>query len=231
MSQSTDVQRGKELVEQRGMRSTKMNNVLVTNDGTNEASIPGFPYKFKAQGDKILVSVDIFKSGYECKDCKGEGLIHSRCICDAPGRTRPGFKYTQEQIDEFDKTSGMAIATARAEMICKECGSDYLKKRIDVVCPLCKGNGATLYVPDESKTLPTTGVIVSVGSEVKNQELSNGTRVLFGCYTGVMIPTKVPGVAFKVLRDIEVLCVIKGGEEMAAFDFLVVDKDLEGGMR
>ena len=228
--QSTDVQRGAELVKKRALYGTKMQNVLVTNDGTNEASIPGFPYRFKAQGDKILVSVDIFKSGYECKDCKGEGRIKTHCECEDK-ESRPGFKYSQAQIDEFDRTISNSIAIARADMVCAHCGGDYLGKRVDTPCTLCNGTGASLFIPDDSKTLPTTGVIVSVGEGVTNPELENGVRVLFGCYTGVMIPTKVPGVAFKVLRDIEVLCIIKGGEEMAAFDFLVVDKELEGGMR
>jgi hypothetical protein len=174
------IEDAKQLVTDRAMYGTKMGSVLVTNDGTNEASIPGFPYVFRAEGDKILVSVDIFKSGYECQVCKGSGKVE-------------------------------------------------IKQRRDMVlidCVSCKGKGALLHLADESKTLPTTGVIVSIGDEVKNKNLVCGSRVLFGCYTGVMIPTKAPGIVFKILRDIEVLCTIKGGEEASAFDFLVVDKEL-----
>ena len=38
-----------------------------------------------------------------------------------------------------------------------------------------------------------------------------------------MIPTKAPGVVFKVIRDIEVLLIIEGGEDLAAFDFVQLD--------
>jgi hypothetical protein len=225
MTESSDVQRGAALVKDRAMYATKMSSVLVTEDGTNEASIPGFPYKFRAEGDKILVSVDIFKSGYECKECNGKGTVSTKCSCDEVGRTRPGFKYTQEQVDEFDATISHGVAVTRADMACPSCGGGYLDYRKEITCSGCNGKGALLHLADESKTLPTTGVIVSVG-EHANPTFKNGMRVLFGCYTGVMIPTKAPGIVFKVLRDIEVLCTIRGGDNLAAFDFLVVDKEL-----
>ena len=47
-------------------------------DGSNKVSFPGFPFKFTAIGEKILVSLDQFKSGYECKTCKGKGKVKSR---------------------------------------------------------------------------------------------------------------------------------------------------------
>jgi co-chaperonin GroES (HSP10) len=212
---SNFLEEGKNLVE-REVIATQTRNTIIIDDGTNEAGIPGFPYRFKAQGDKILVSVDIFKSGYECKECSGIGRLKGQCVCDSTDR--PGFKYD---------SVGMAIEPTRREhTLCPVCKGDYLTHRVDIECPVCKGTGASLFIPDQSKVLPTTGVIVSVGSLVTNPELKNNTRVLFGAYTGVMIPTKAIGVVFKVLRDIEVLCIIKGGEEMAAFDFVNIDKQL-----
>ena len=47
----------------------------ITLDGTNKVSFPGYPYTFRALTEKILVSIDIFKSGYECRECKGKGKI------------------------------------------------------------------------------------------------------------------------------------------------------------
>lgn len=44
-------------------------------DGSNSVSFPGFPYQFTAIGDNIIVSLDQFKSGYECKTCKGKGKV------------------------------------------------------------------------------------------------------------------------------------------------------------
>jgi hypothetical protein len=212
------LERGKALVE-REVIATQTQNLIIVDDGSNEATIPGFPYRFLAQGDKILVSVDIFKSGYECKECKGVGRIKSHCSCE--DSFRPGYRYSFVGID----AEGV-YSEAQKQMKCKECGGDYIEKRVDEVCKACNGTGALLHIPDTGKMMPTTGVIVSVGSEVKNPLLKNQTRVLFGAYTGVMIPTKAPGIVFKVLRDIEVLCIIKGGEEMAAFDFILADKDL-----
>jgi len=47
-------------------------------DGSNSVSFPGYPFLFTAIGEKILVSLDQFKSGYECTACKGTGKITSR---------------------------------------------------------------------------------------------------------------------------------------------------------
>lgn len=206
----------KELVE-REVLATQTKNTVVINDGSNEVSIPGFPYIFVAKGDKVLVSVDVFKSGYECRECVGKGRIVDRCICESSDR--PGFKYD---------SVGLAIEPERRElMFCSYCGGDYLSKRIDKECSACKGKGALLYFTDEAKVLPTTGVIVSLGENVDpNLELSLHDRVLFSAYVGQMVPTKAPGVVFKIIRDIEILCQIKGGEELAAFDFITVDKEL-----
>jgi len=213
MSETTQQKGAVELVE-RGFlaRQEETQNIIVRDDGTNTASIPGFPYIFEAMGDKILVAVDVYKSGYECKECKGTGKITSHCACEDSGR--PGYKYVEPAND------------VQKDMKCPECLGDFISKRVDKECSECKGKGALIWIPDQSKSMPTTGVIVSVGSEVKNLRLKNHSRVLFGAYTGVMIPTKAPGVVFKVLRDIEVLCTIQGGEDMAVFDFVVTDKEL-----
>ena len=241
----SQLEAAKAMVE-REVIATQTRNTIIIDDGTNEAGIPGFPYKFRAQGDKILVSVDIFKSGYECKDCKGSGKLITRCPCEATDR--PGYKYTQNNLDADMPFARVEI---NKNVVCEHCGGIPDTKYKEEECKLCKGTGASLFIPDNSKVLPTTGVIVSVGRDtlrkqqirrfvfrylprfLKNQfnylidnELKSQTRVLFGAYTGVMIPTKAPGVVFKVLRDIEVLCIIKGGEDMAAFDFVNIDKDI-----
>ncbi len=210
----SELENAKELVE-REVIATQTRNTIVINDGTNRASIPGFPYAFEAKGDKVLVSVDIYKTGYECTECKGTGRIKSSCLCDFGGIARPGFKYHNPESPTQEMT------------LCPQCGGDYLSKRIDIECPKCKGKPHLLHIPDTAKSLPTTGVIVSLGNNVTPElGLKIQDRVLFGAYTGVMIPTKAPGVVFKVLRDIEILCVIYGGEDMAAFDFVTIDKEL-----
>lgn len=222
---TTEIENATKMVERHQLKAVTTAGTIVVDDGTNEAKIPGFPYIFLAKGDNILVAVDIFKTGYECKTCHGTAKIKQACVCDTTDN--PGFKYNLDQLKEVLDTLGETVAASRSAMKCPECEGDYLSKRKEIPCPDCKGRGALLHTPDTSKTLPTTGVIVSLGSEV-NPALGykNGQRVLFGAYVGVMIPTKAPGVVFKVLRSLEILCEIKGGEDMANFDFVIIDKDL-----
>ena len=47
-------------------------------DGSNKVTFPGFPYEFTAIGEKVLISLDQFKSGYECATCKGTGKVKSK---------------------------------------------------------------------------------------------------------------------------------------------------------
>jgi hypothetical protein len=95
-------------------------------DGSNKVSFPGFPFKFLGLGEKILVSIDIFKSGYECKVCKGTKRIKSKCPCEdhqvlAPEDMRPGFRYAKSEIEGFRTTLGEYSAEARAEVKCPIC--------------------------------------------------------------------------------------------------------------
>ncbi len=221
---STDVEMGKVLVE-RNIKPIQTQNLIVVDDGSNEAKIPGFPYIFRASGDKLLVAVDIFKSGYECKTCKGTGVLEIHCPCE--DTSRPGYKYSLEQLKSISNTLGAVVENERAKMICPSCNGDYISSRKEETCAACKGLKTLLHMPDQSKSSPTTGVIVSLGPMVNPiLNFHNHDRVLFGQYTGVMIPTKALGVTFKVIRDIEVLCTIKGGEDLAVFDFITIDKDL-----
>jgi len=219
---SKEIENARELVE-REVIATQTKNTIVLEDGSNKASIPGYPYAFLAHWDKVLVSVDIFKSGYECRECKGVGRIKSHCSCE--DTDRPGYKYTKSQLAEFSSAFGSEVSAGRAEIVCSNCAGFYHNHRIDITCPECKGKKSLLEIPDTSKVLPTTGVIVSRGEDVRSC-FKLGDRVLFGAYTGIMIPTKAPGICFKVLRDIELLCTIEGGEDMAAFDFVLPEKVL-----
>jgi co-chaperonin GroES (HSP10) len=209
-------------------RSTKMvntKNTIVLDDGSNEVTIPGFPYRFEAKGENVLVSVDIFKSGLECRTCKGMMRLKKECECESTDR--PGFKYSKTQVADFANDLGDSAAEGRMNMICPLCEGHFEEIRMDIECPDCKGKGTLLHIPETSKSLPTTGVIVSLGNKVDpSYNYKRGQRVLFGQYTGVMIPTKAPGVVFKVLRQLEVLCEIKGGEDLANFDFVILDKPL-----
>jgi co-chaperonin GroES (HSP10) len=222
------IEDGKRLVEvaHKQQQGTKMSGATIIMDGENAAAIPGYPYIFEAEGDNLLVFVDIFKSGYECKECQGAGRVEKKCECESIDR--PGFKYSTNALIEAQKELGDAIASRRASMHCPSCEGRFLEKRQVKECTTCNGKGHTLFLPDQAKILPATGVIVSVGPDLaEDPRFKVGMRKLFGPYSGVMVPTKIPGIVFKVLRKQEILLNIRGGEDLPVFDFVTLGEDLK----
>lgn len=191
-------------------------------DSSNKVSFPGFPYLFEAIGEKILVSIDVFKSGYECKFCKGTKTVQKICSCEAFGHA--GLKYDEEEIEEIRKSLGDEVANARAALLCPDCNGHFEEQRSTETCPECKGIGHMIILPDESKKLPTTGVVVSMGEACSKKRFKIGDRILFGPYAGNMIPTKA-GLMFKILDENQAWCRIEGGEDLAAFDFVIQEKE------
>jgi ribosomal protein L37AE/L43A len=131
-------------------------------DGSNKVTIPGYAYTFEALGERILVSLDIPLSGYECKTCLGRKRIKYQCECVTCGRY--GMKYTLEQIEDIRRDLGTVVADARAKMVCPECSGMPLSVAKDEVCPECNGVGGRVWIPRSAKEFPTTGVVVSMGS-------------------------------------------------------------------
>jgi co-chaperonin GroES (HSP10) len=188
-------------------------------DGSNKVSFPGFPYTFEGLGERIIVSIDLAVTGYECKTCKGRKRIKHQCECVTCGRS--GRKYSLEEIAQISNTLGSAASEARKDIPCSECGGDYKSVEKDELCPDCKGVGATIIIPKTSKNLPQTGVVVSMGAEAKAKAAFKvGDRILFGQYAGGMIPTKA-GLMFKYMDWQNALVKIEGAEELAAFDFIL----------
>jgi co-chaperonin GroES (HSP10) len=165
-------------------KATTMTSVV--RDESNYASFPGFPYKIRARGEAIIVVVDLFKSGYECKTCKGTGKIPMKRV-------------------EFGK--GLV--------------DDY------ITCSTCNGKTGTLVLPDEAKSLPCTGVIVSIGTGASHRDdLKLYDRVLFGPHSGRFIPISKAGALLKIMHEREATAVVEGGEDLAAFDFIDIDKEM-----
>jgi hypothetical protein len=50
-------------------------NEKIILEDSKVVQFPGFPYTFQAVGERILVSVDIPLTGYECKVCKGKKKV------------------------------------------------------------------------------------------------------------------------------------------------------------
>lgn len=193
-------------------------------DDSNEVSFPGFEYKFEASIEKIIVSIDVFKSGYECKVCLGKKTIEIKCTCER--NAHAGYRYGTDEIQTIRETLGEDIAHAREQVVCPDCEGDYPSRRHTDKCKACKGLGALVFLPDDTKNLPTTGVVVSIGSQVPRDKINFGigSRVLFGPYAGSMIPTKA-GLMMKIMDWNIIMCVIKGADNLSAFDFILQEGD------
>lgn len=77
-------------------------------------------------------------------------------------------------------------------------------------CKSCEGKGALIVVPDTSQRRPTTGTIVSAGSDT--QRLSVGQAVMYSSYAGHTIDLDRAGhkIVLRILHEPEILCVIEG---------------------
>jgi co-chaperonin GroES (HSP10) len=153
----------------------------------------------EAVEDKILILIDKFKSGYECKDCNGTGK-YIACDCLRAGR-------------EFGVTS--TNKTCRLKDIC-------VKQVVGEDCKTCKGKGDTLVLPENARAIPTSGIIVSKGPLVTKREI--GERVLFGAHTGYYLPFK-GNAKIRCMREDEVLAKIYSiGVDASMGDFVQIEE-------
>jgi hypothetical protein len=188
-------------------------------DGSNKVTIPGYPYTFEALGERILVSLDIPLSGFECKTCLGRKRIKYQCECVSCGHS--GLKYSVEQIEDIRRDLGTSVADARVSIVCPECGGNPSSVAKDEICPECNGVGGRVWIPRSAKEFPTTGVVVSMGSVAREKaEFKIGDHILFGFQTGTMIPNKA-GLPFKYMDYYNGAIKIEGAEALAAFDFIL----------
>lgn len=184
-------------------------------DSLNVIDLSDIGVSMQAIEDKIIILVDGYKSGYECKTCSGTGRVESNI---AEGMIRS--------------------------------------------CDDCKGKGTTLHIPDTAKSLPSTGVVVSMGpkteymlakkklkplqdaletlkmytvdydavyialktakSEMDNILVQLGTRVVFGVHVGTKIPIK-GDIKLTIMKEKEPLCVVFGSDigEKQLMDYTV----------
>lgn len=149
----------------------------------------------EAVGDNIIVLIDNYRSGYECTACKGTGKLRRfvRCICD-PDIPDSDLDFPRGTRNRFGA-------------VCKACSGQYLTVRIDdvVTCHKCNGRGATLVIPENAQSLPTTGIILSMGPEVTRKGIAINKRVICTPHAGVFLPMK-GNIPVKVYRQHEPLC-------------------------
>jgi co-chaperonin GroES (HSP10) len=166
----------------------------------NMVLVVGGKIALRAIEDKIIVLLDKFRSGYECKMCDGTGEGR-RCRDCKNGVNSRGFT-------------------------CKICEGNP-DRWVGKSCPECRGKGSSIIIPDSAKALPTSGTIVSVGPECTKRRL--GQRIVFGAHVGFFLPFK-GNVRLRMMREYEPLCelflleVPEGEKEKVLGDFLQVDE-------
>lgn len=159
----------------------------VSHDGYNVAHLTDLGIKLEAIEDKIIVLIDDYKSGYECKDCAGTGKISVK--------------------------SNVVEGAMREE-----------------TCSVCRGQGALIIIPQIAKSLPSSGVVISLGEKclamagLKNAKIQLGARIVFSPHVGTFIPFK-GNIKLKIMREHEPLCVMYGADS-AARDFMEFETEL-----
>jgi len=95
-------------------------------------------------------------------------------------------------------------------------------------CEVCRGRGGILVIPEVSKSLPTSGIVVSLGEKTRTRQgdetalIKLGTRVIFSPHVGTLIPFK-GNVRLKIMREHEPLAIMYGADA-AARDFMDYDQ-------
>lgn len=171
---------------------------LETKESDNVIFIVAGKLGLEAIEDKILVLIDKFKSGYECRDCDETGIFIA-CPCTKLGT--PGTN-----------------ANGRTCHYTEACAKQQVGNR----CRTCNGTGSTLVMPENARAIPTSGVIVSKGPNCKVREV--GERVLFGAHTGYYLPFK--GAAkIRVMREDEPMCKIYASNNNEVLgDFIQIEE-------
>lgn len=147
------------------------------------------PVGWEALFERVMIVEDKFRSGYECDSCSQTGKITCPDCRDGKSAVNPLIQ-------------------------CKTCHGT-----MKVTCSECDGNGALLVIPQASERRPTTGVIVSVGQDVKSLRL--GETVCYPNFVGETFDLKGVGpngeeveVALRIMKEREVICRVTGHLEL-----------------
>jgi len=171
---------------------------LATSLSNNTVFVVAGKLALEAVENKILILIDKFKSGYECKDCNETG-IYQGCTCARLGT--PGVKENGKSCVYRDGCSKQVVGTT---------------------CRTCKGTGSTLILPPNARGIPTSGVIVSVGPLANKRKINE--RVLFGAHTGYFLPFK-GNAKIRCMREDEILCLIHSVDNAETLgEFIQVDE-------
>jgi co-chaperonin GroES (HSP10) len=165
---------------------------------------------FEARGERVIIREDEHRSGYECLKCM-----------DKEHHTIEGKEVSVLTCEEC-KGSGKRPKAGNAELTvkCSDC-----EGRGFIPCPECKGKGTStgIIIPDNQKSEPMTGEVVSVGPDAKSYHL--GDRVMFPSYAGnrstLTATEKKTGrkeeVRVRIIQDGDVIAQLYGELEMRSF--------------
>lgn len=117
----------------------------------------------------MIVLQDQHRSGFECEAC---GDKEHRI-------KRGGLDGQTESVIDCDNCNGVGKYPKNGmEIRCSHC--DGTGK---IACPMCGGKGSkTIVLGEKEKDRPTTGVVVSVGPNIKNYQL--GDHVCYPSFAG-----------------------------------------------
>lgn len=188
-------------LEELGKSLDRREVTLQTEQKDNAIFVVGGKLGLEAIENKILVLVDKFKSGYECKDCNETGL-YVACECARAGRF--GEKDNGKSCFYKDRCSTQVVGEK---------------------CKTCNGTGHTIAIPETSKMIPTSGLIVSTGPQCVRR--SYGERVVFGAHTGYNLPFKGNSV-IRCMREDEPLALLYlVDKETSLSDFIQIDEPID----
>lgn len=184
----------------------------------------------EALNNNIVILEDPYRTGFECKACDGEG--HTQKLCPTCGGNKvvaqnKDFNLVAATLTEEDKKT---LPPHFVEMMerkrkeqqeqhvvsgglepCNKClardknGTAYISGFEQ--CSICKGQGASVVVPQEAMNRPTSGKVVSLGPLCK--WLKAGDRVVYSNMMGNCLKFKHKDI-FRTMREDEILVRLHG---------------------
>jgi co-chaperonin GroES (HSP10) len=142
-------QQARDLMERTEAEQKKHSSVEIILDSSNEVSFPGYDYKFRALGETILVSIDIFKTGYECKACEGKGEVTVKVNREDKTEKCPICKGTGAWLHTPDKTKQLPTTGVIVSMG-KIAASELAKEEIGIGDRVLFGAYAGTMIPTKA---------------------------------------------------------------------------------
>lgn len=168
---------------------------IVELDKVNVIHLKHLGLNLQAIEDKIIVLVDQYKTGYECKECGGTGKIKSAVVrdadrtCDACGG-KGALLIIPQNVQALPST-GYVVSMGPL--------TPYMKLKAEI----------KEMKRDPSEDEFTLLDIKEREDDLKEIPVQLGSRIVFGPHVGTYLPMK-GNVRLKIMRVHEPLCIIFG---------------------